>query len=84
MSKPQDIVRSRPLPDGSAPSTVTVQQDAAGRWLVSPLCDDPTTKPLPAADQAVEAKDDGSNRATARRKVARDPCPDHRRARERS
>ena len=40
MTEPLDIVWSRPLPDGAAPSTVTVSQDAAGRWLVSLLCDD--------------------------------------------
>src|SRR5215213_3726840 len=31
MAEPLDIVWSRPLPDGAAPSTVTVSQDAAGR-----------------------------------------------------
>jgi putative transposase len=40
MTEPLDIVWSRPLPDGAAPSTVTVSRDAAGRWLVSLLCDD--------------------------------------------
>ncbi|NUR74041.1 MAG: IS200/IS605 family element transposase accessory protein TnpB [Hamadaea sp.] len=40
MAEPLDIVWSRPLPDGTAPSTVTVSQDAAGRWFVSLLCDD--------------------------------------------
>ena len=40
MSDPLDIVWSRPLPVGAAPSTVTVSQDAAGRWFVSLLCDD--------------------------------------------
>jgi putative transposase len=40
MSEPLDIVWSRPLPEGAAPSTVTVSQDAAGRWFVSLLCDD--------------------------------------------
>jgi putative transposase len=33
-------VWSRPLPEGAAPSTVTVSQDPAGRWFVSMLCDD--------------------------------------------
>jgi putative transposase len=32
---------------------VTVSRDAAGRWFVSMLCDDPTVKPLPAVDAAV-------------------------------
>jgi len=40
MGQPLDIVWSRPLPDGATPSTVTVTQDAAGRWFVSLLCDD--------------------------------------------
>ncbi|MEH1015936.1 RNA-guided endonuclease TnpB family protein [Micromonospora sp. CPCC 206060] len=40
MTEPLDIVWSRPLPDGTTPSTVTVSQDAAGRWHVSLLCDD--------------------------------------------
>ncbi|MFD7499663.1 RNA-guided endonuclease InsQ/TnpB family protein [Streptomyces sp. NPDC059850] len=53
MSEPLDIVWSRPLPEGAKPSTVTVSQDAAGRWSVSLLCEDPAVKPLPARDQAV-------------------------------
>lgn len=40
MDAPLDIVWSRPLPEGAAPSTVTVSQDSAGRWFVSLLCDD--------------------------------------------
>jgi putative transposase len=40
MTEPLDIAWSRPLPEGAAPSTVTVSQDAAGRWFVSLLCDD--------------------------------------------
>lgn len=40
MAEPLNVVWSRPLPDGVAPSTVTVTQDAAGRWFVSLLCDD--------------------------------------------
>nr|WP_307672276.1 RNA-guided endonuclease TnpB family protein [Streptomyces sp. V4I2] len=53
MAEPLDIVWSRPLPDGAKPSTVTVSQDAAGRWFVSMLCEDPNVKPLPATDGAV-------------------------------
>ncbi|MFC0862406.1 RNA-guided endonuclease InsQ/TnpB family protein [Sphaerimonospora cavernae] len=53
MDGPLDIVWSRPLPEGAEPSTVTVSRDAAGRWFVSLLCDDPGVKPLPAADAAV-------------------------------
>ncbi|KAK1183163.1 RNA-guided endonuclease TnpB family protein [Streptomyces sp. NBS 14/10] len=53
MAEPLDIVWSRPLPEGAAPSTVTVSQDAAGRWYVSLLCEDPAVKPLTATDTAV-------------------------------
>ncbi|WP_218105095.1 hypothetical protein [Micromonospora rhizosphaerae] len=38
MAEPLQIVWSRPLPEGAKPSTVTVSQDAAGRWFVSLLC----------------------------------------------
>jgi putative transposase len=111
MAEPLAIVWSRLLPEGASPSTVTVSQDAAGRWFVSMLCDDPSVKPLPVTDTAVgidaglnhlvtlstgekianpryerrdrarlakaqrelsrKAKGDGTNRAKARRKVAR-------------
>ena len=40
MAEPLDIVWSRPLPAEASPSTVTVSQDATGRWFVSLLCDD--------------------------------------------
>jgi putative transposase len=40
MGEPLAIVWSRPMPEGAQPSTVTVSQDAAGRWFVSLLCDD--------------------------------------------
>ncbi|MGW2297116.1 RNA-guided endonuclease InsQ/TnpB family protein [Streptomyces violaceorubidus] len=53
MREPLDIRWSRTLPKGASPSTVTVSQDAAGRWFVSLLCDDPSVKPLPATDKAV-------------------------------
>ncbi|MFI9778400.1 RNA-guided endonuclease InsQ/TnpB family protein [Streptomyces sp. NPDC051956] len=53
MARPLDIVWSRPLPEGASPSTVTVSQDAAGRWFVSLLCEDPAVKPLAATDAAV-------------------------------
>ncbi len=53
MARPLDIVWSRPLPEGVSPSTVTVSQDAAGRWFVSLLCEDPAIEPLAAADAAV-------------------------------
>ncbi|WP_431684040.1 RNA-guided endonuclease InsQ/TnpB family protein [Kitasatospora sp. KL5] len=48
MTDPLDIVWSRPLPEGRSPSTVTVSQDAAGRWFVSLLCDDRPSMPAPA------------------------------------
>ncbi len=47
MSEPLDIRWSRPLPEGVEPSTVTVSRDAAGRWFVSILMDDPAIRPLP-------------------------------------
>ncbi|MCX4615512.1 MULTISPECIES: RNA-guided endonuclease TnpB family protein [Streptomyces] len=53
MTEPLAVVWSRPLPEGVSPSTVTVSQDAAGRWFVSLLCDDPGVKPLPANGNAV-------------------------------
>ena len=53
MTEPLDIVWSRPLPEGASPSTVTVSQDAAGRWYVSLLVEDPSVKPLPATGTAV-------------------------------
>ncbi|WP_405653474.1 RNA-guided endonuclease InsQ/TnpB family protein [Streptomyces sp. NBC_00019] len=53
MADPLDIVWSRPLPAGAKPSTVTVSQDAAGRWFVSILCEDPGVKALPATEAAI-------------------------------
>ncbi|QIY76435.1 RNA-guided endonuclease InsQ/TnpB family protein [Streptomyces sp. RLB1-33] len=53
MTEPLAVVWSRPLPEGAKPSTVTVSQDAAGRWFVSLLCEDPSVKPLPAIGNAV-------------------------------
>ncbi|MFG2256579.1 RNA-guided endonuclease InsQ/TnpB family protein [Streptomyces mirabilis] len=53
MSEPLRIVWSRLLPEGVSPSTVTVSQDAAGRWFVSLLCEDPGIRHLPATDAAV-------------------------------
>ncbi|WP_344444733.1 RNA-guided endonuclease TnpB family protein [Kitasatospora nipponensis] len=49
MAQPLAVVWSRPLPDGAAPTTVTVSQDAAGRWFVSLLCDDRPTMPTPVS-----------------------------------
>lgn len=53
MSDPLDIVWSRSLPEGATPTTVTVSRDAAGRWFVSLLCDDPSIRALPACDAAL-------------------------------
>ncbi|MFC7930941.1 RNA-guided endonuclease InsQ/TnpB family protein [Streptomyces cinereoruber] len=53
MAEPLDIVWSRSLPQDAKPSTVTVSQDAAGRWFVSLLCDDPSVRPLSAMDVTV-------------------------------
>ncbi|GLY52126.1 RNA-guided endonuclease TnpB family protein [Lentzea sp. NBRC 102530] len=53
MAEPLDIRWSRPLPEGVAPSTVTVSRDSAGRWFVSLLCEDPGVTPLPAVDAVV-------------------------------
>ncbi|MEU6179658.1 RNA-guided endonuclease InsQ/TnpB family protein [Streptomyces coeruleorubidus] len=53
MDQPLDIVWSRLLPEGAQPSTVTVSQDAAGRWFVSLLVEDPAVQPLPATGTAV-------------------------------
>ncbi|MFY1651060.1 RNA-guided endonuclease InsQ/TnpB family protein [Solwaraspora sp. WMMB762] len=52
MTDPLDIVWSRPLPPGAAPSTVTVTQDPAGRWFVSLFCDD-RIEPAPATTAVV-------------------------------
>ncbi|WP_328418100.1 transposase [Micromonospora sp. NBC_00389] len=53
MDAPLTIVWSRALPDGAEPSTVTVSRDAAGRWFVSLLVEDPTVTSLPPVDTAV-------------------------------
>ncbi|MET8308332.1 RNA-guided endonuclease TnpB family protein [Micromonospora sp. NPDC005173] len=53
MDTPLTIVWSRPLPDGSEPSTVTVSRDPAGRWFVSMLVEDPTVAALPPIDTTV-------------------------------
>ncbi|MBO8184974.1 RNA-guided endonuclease InsQ/TnpB family protein [Streptomyces spirodelae] len=52
MTEPLDIRWSRPLPEGSEPTTVTVSRDSAGRWFVSMLCEDSIT-PAPATGKAV-------------------------------
>jgi putative transposase len=51
-SEPLDIRWSRPLPDGTEPSTVTVSRDAAGRWHISILAECPA-EALPSPTSAV-------------------------------
>lgn len=53
MAEPLDIVWSRPLPENAVPSTVTVSQDAAERWYVSLLVEDPGVRPLPVVDRVI-------------------------------
>ncbi len=52
MDEPLNIVWSRPLPAGVAPSSVTVSLDAAGRWFISILCEDIIT-PLATTNKTV-------------------------------
>ncbi|MCX4860638.1 RNA-guided endonuclease InsQ/TnpB family protein [Streptomyces canus] len=52
MAKPLDIRWSRPLPEGTEPTTVTVSRDAAGRWFVSFLCVD-SIAPAPTTTTAI-------------------------------
>lgn len=52
MTEPLDIRWSRPLPEGSEPTTVAVSRDTAGRWFVSLLCED-TIAPGPVTNAAV-------------------------------
>ncbi|MBP2321991.1 putative transposase [Kibdelosporangium banguiense] len=52
MDQPLAIVWSRPLPEGTEPSTVTVSRDSAGRWFVSILVDT-TIAHLPPTHAAV-------------------------------
>ncbi|MFC9297476.1 RNA-guided endonuclease InsQ/TnpB family protein [Streptomyces sp. NPDC057011] len=55
MAEPLDIVRSRPLPAGLQPTTVTVSRDSAGRWFVSLLCEDiPTPMPVTTSTVAID------------------------------
>ncbi len=50
--EPLDIRWSQELPEGVAPSSVTVSQDAAGRWFVSILCEE-IIAPLPKTSAMV-------------------------------
>ena len=49
MSEPLDIRWSRPLPERTEPSTVTVSRDAAGRWHVSLLVEATVSDGAPTA-----------------------------------
>ncbi|MET9240552.1 RNA-guided endonuclease TnpB family protein [Nonomuraea sp. NPDC003709] len=51
MDAPLNIVWSRPLPEGAEPSTVTVSQDAAGRWFVSLLIEERISPLAPVETQ---------------------------------
>ncbi len=51
--QPLNIIWSRLLPEGCEPSTITVRLDAAGRWFVSLLVEDPTIQPLPTVDKQI-------------------------------
>ncbi|GAA1113510.1 RNA-guided endonuclease TnpB family protein [Nocardiopsis composta] len=53
-SEPLPVRMHRPLPEGAAPSSVTVSQDGAGRWFVSMLVEE-TITPLPSTGAAVGA-----------------------------
>jgi putative transposase len=52
MDEPLDIVWSRPLPEGTKPTTVTVTKDTAGRYFVSILVKE-DIKPLPVVNKQV-------------------------------
>lgn len=52
MSQPLDIHWSRPLPQDTVPSTVTVSHDPAGRWFVSLLVEEDMTH-LPVSENSV-------------------------------
>lgn len=52
MRHPLNVVWSRPLPDGAAPSSVTVSKDSAGRWHVSILVED-TVEDAPRTEQSI-------------------------------
>ncbi len=52
LDEPLGIVWSRPLPEGMEPSSVTVSQDAAGRWFMSILCEEIIT-PLAKTEKTV-------------------------------
>jgi putative transposase len=53
LAEPLAIRWPRPLPPEAEPSTVTVSRDAAGRWFVTLLVDDPTVRPPPNVGAAV-------------------------------
>ena len=52
-SMPLPIRWSRPLPNGSSPSTITVKLDPRGRWHVSLLVDNPNIQPMTVCTKSV-------------------------------
>ncbi len=52
MGEPLAIVWSRPLPEGTEPSTATISRDRAGRWFVSLLVEG-SVDPGPSTETAV-------------------------------
>ena len=50
--EPLNIVWSRPFPDGSKPSSVTVSKDASGRYFVSILVEE-NIPPLPMTEKSI-------------------------------
>ena len=53
MTEPLHVRWSRQIPDGCEPSTATVSLDAAGRWHVSLLVDEPDPPALPVVNKTV-------------------------------
>lgn len=53
MDAPLAIVWSRPLPEGSIPSSATVTLDTSQRWHISMVVEDPSIVHLPKLDTAV-------------------------------
>ncbi|MDZ7959713.1 MAG: RNA-guided endonuclease TnpB family protein [Aulosira sp. DedQUE10] len=52
-SQPLPIKWSRELPKGCEPTTITVKQEASGRWFVSLRIDDPNDETMQPVDSAV-------------------------------
>lgn len=52
MTEPLNVIWSRPLPNGATPSQVTASRDAAGRYHVSLLVEEPVT-PFPSTSNTL-------------------------------